>query len=415
MVYKIYLNSDHLISIKLNIMDRINSTYPILDIGGIIVWDLTEFDKASKVELLNNDAISQPTKKNDDYVTLCKCDFNVKLLIYEKATVDDVATGWTKFNKELELSRLVNLFLKDSLNNIYLTRQLHEEPDILLLLRLVYWYYKSSLVGESFKFKRTEIKEQLIRGLLNEREKIEKQIHAVEDNTLQMDALASQLGSVILDFIKSPLNPDLKQKSEGYRIAWFKVVWNFTSELLFAAHSFESGFNVTFQTRPKEEGHDYDFIVEGYPVQMKSLNTPYDFQSIAKVKQSRKKFVDEGKITNDLVIKMILNAIRKKLGEIDDALKKKAKIMFINGTSDECGQYFGQLYLEVDNPFTFKHSLTTAIQLAKEENSFIPLIFCATGTRLKYYINTLPFRVPIITVNGQKEVDRTKEIEVMYL
>jgi hypothetical protein len=129
-----------------NNVDRINSIYPVFDIGGVVLWDLREFDKAGKDELLGNDAILQPTKKNVDYVTFCKGDFNVKLLIYEKATADDLVTGWTKFNQELKLGRLVKLFLYDSLTNLYLTRDLHEEPDILLLLRLVYWYYSLALL-----------------------------------------------------------------------------------------------------------------------------------------------------------------------------------------------------------------------------------------------------------------------------
>jgi hypothetical protein len=155
-------------------MDVITFTYPVLQDGSVIIWDLTDFYKAGTDELLNNAAILQPTKKNDDYVTFCKGDFNIKSLIYEKATVEDIVTGWTTVNDELKLGRLVKLFLRDSLYNLYLTKNLHEEPDILLLLRVVYWYYKCSRVSESFKFKTTEVKRKLTKGLLNQREKIGK-------------------------------------------------------------------------------------------------------------------------------------------------------------------------------------------------------------------------------------------------
>jgi hypothetical protein len=130
-----------------------------------------------------------------------------------------------------------------------------------------------------------------------------------------------------------------------------------TSEFLFAAVCYENDFKVTFQTLPKEKGHDYDFIVDGYPVQVKSLNTPFDTRSLANVKRSRKESVDKNKITYDIVMKMILDAIQNQLDEIDDALEKGAKIVFLNGTSDESGQYFGQLYLEVDNPSKISRSL----------------------------------------------------------
>ena len=132
--------------------------YPVLKIGDVIIWDLTDFDEADILQLLASDEILQPTKKNEGYVTFCKCDFNIKSLSYERATVEDIITGWTTANVELKLGRLVKWFLRDSLYDLYLTRNLHEEPDVLLLLRLVYWYYRCSRASQSFKLKTTEVK-----------------------------------------------------------------------------------------------------------------------------------------------------------------------------------------------------------------------------------------------------------------
>jgi hypothetical protein len=181
-------------------MDVVKSIYPVLQDGSVIIWDLTDFDKAGMDELLNNDAILQPARKNGGYVTFCKCDFNIKSLIYEKATVEDIVTSWTTANEELKLCRMVKWFLRDSLYNLYLTKSLHEEPDILLVLRLVYWYYKCSHASESFKFKTTEVKRKLTKGLLSQREKIGKQLDA-EDIT-KIDTLLSDLESTISDIIK---------------------------------------------------------------------------------------------------------------------------------------------------------------------------------------------------------------------
>jgi hypothetical protein len=143
----------------------------------------------------------------------------------------------------------------------------------------------------------------LIKGLLNQREKIEKQIHS-ENNTIGKNTLVPQLESVILGFIKNPVNLELKQKSENYRDAWFKAVWNLTSELLFASICAENDLTVTFAPPPP------DFIVDEYPVQVKSLNTPYDDPIVlAKAKILRKQLVDSSQITFDSVLKMILDAI----------------------------------------------------------------------------------------------------------
>jgi hypothetical protein len=58
------------------------------------------------------------------------------------------------------------------------------------------------------------------------------------------------------------------------------------------------------------------------------------------------------------------------------ALKKGAKIVFLNGTSDESGQYFGQLALQDDINYILKNSLTISIQLAKGENLFFLNFLC---------------------------------------
>jgi hypothetical protein len=42
--------------------------------------------------------------------------------------------------------------------------------------------------------------------------------------------------------------------------------------------------------------------------------------------------------------------------------------------------------LQDDINYILKNSLTISIRLAKGENLFIPLIFCATGFRLLYYM-----------------------------
>jgi hypothetical protein len=98
---------------------------------------------------------------------------------------------------------------------------------------------------------------------------------------------------------------------------------------------------------------------------------------------------------------------------VDNSLERGAKIIFLNGTSNESGGHFGQLYLEEENSFTFRRSLANSIQLVKEDDSFIPLIYCATGFRQKYYISTLPFKNPATVIDGQKRVNRTKEIKIL--
>jgi hypothetical protein len=60
--------------------------YPVLKLGDNILWDFTNFDKADKNELLTNNDILQPKKKNENYIAFCKCDFNIKALIHERGS-----------------------------------------------------------------------------------------------------------------------------------------------------------------------------------------------------------------------------------------------------------------------------------------------------------------------------------------
>jgi hypothetical protein len=81
---------------------------------------------------------------------------------------------------------------------------------------------------------------------------------------------------------------------------------------------------------------------------MKSHNIRY---KLAEEKILRKRLVNASQITFDSVITMILDAIYNKLDEVDNALERSAKIVFLNGTSNKSVGYLGQLYLEGENPF----------------------------------------------------------------
>jgi hypothetical protein len=69
---------------------------------------------------------------------------------------------------------------------------------------------------------------------------------------------------------------------------------NTTSELLFAGMCGINGFNITFESHSKD---DYDFIINGYPAQMKTSNKPVSFSEMVDSKKRRKESVDHDRIT----------------------------------------------------------------------------------------------------------------------
>jgi hypothetical protein len=176
-----------------------------------------------------------------------------------------------------------------------------------------------------------------LQGLLNQREKISKQ-----------------------------LGPNANEITiiNRYRNTWFKDVWNVTSELLFAAICGESGFRITFD--PYAIDHDYDFIVNGYPVQVKSSNKSYSsFSAAADAKKKRKGDVDDNKVKYDLAINKVLHTIDDNTSSIDDALEQGAKIVFLNGTTDDSGSYLSQYCIETQNSFYIEKALGDSISLLK--------------------------------------------------
>ena len=390
---------------------QVDPSKPIFKIGDNIIWDLSNIKDPSVLDaLFSSNDLLRPEKIDENHVSFCECIFDVKALIYENATSDDILSSWTIVRNDLKVDRLVNVFLRDSLYNLYLTRYF-QEPDIILMLRLLYWYYRCHLLqsNDTFKHKISEIKKKLTKRLLKQREKISKEMSIDANYVSILNTLVLNWEDIISGFKTNVVDQELLQKSERYRIAWFKDVWNVTSELLFAALCGERGFTVTFEPSSKDEDHDYDFLMNGYPVQMKSLNVSDSLYSAVDRLRRRKISVDRGEITYDYVIKRILDAIRYNISEVEDALEQGARIIFMNGTTDEsCGSYLGQLSLEEPSRFNFTKSIELSIALVEKNRCSVPLIFCATAFRSTYYINSMAFKIPI---TDQMKVDNDKDIE----
>jgi len=94
---------------------------------------------------------------------------------------------------------------------------------------------------------------------------------------------------------------------------------NVTSELLLAGFCGVNGFDISFvpSSKSPSKKHDYDFIINGYPVQVKSLNTPEFVSEMALAKRQRKDKVESNKITYNYVLEMVLETIDNKISELN--------------------------------------------------------------------------------------------------
>ena len=174
-------------------------------------------------------------------------------MIYENASPDDVLCAWKTVRDELKLDRLVKVFLRDSAQNLRLTWNHYYEPDLVLILRLVYWYYYCKGLHSSFIHKKREFRDGLIRGRLKNREGISSQLDEEISNetALRLQSLLQR--------------KELQEEANKLRTQWSINTWNVTSELLFAGISGRNGFDIKFV--PKSNPYDYDFVINGLPAQ----------------------------------------------------------------------------------------------------------------------------------------------------
>jgi hypothetical protein len=343
--------------------------YPVFKIGEDIIWDFTELEEAYLNELLTGSEILRPKLKDENYITFCKCAFNVKSLIHERATSNEILASWNIAINELKLDSLTKLSLRDSLFNLYLTKYLLEEPDLILMIRMVYWYNRCRRLEkkDTFKHKITEIKGKLTKGLLKKRDKINRRLDVNAIEPTSVNALVQEWREVQSKITNDELSniQELRSKSRVYREDWFKNIWSITSELLLAALCMESGFDITFEPLSKQSEHDYDFIVDAYPVQVKTPNKPYPIKAFVDAKKKRKRDVDDNKITRDVVVNGILESIANNIGSIDEALSQGATIVFLNDTASKAGSYFSQYCLETGNFFSTKDAMNQSLGLLR--------------------------------------------------
>ena len=376
-----------------------NPSSPVLKFGQNIIWDLNGLVSADIQELLSSESITEPTKLDENHLSFYKCNFNTRALIYENVLPSDVICAWKTIRDELKLDRLVKIFLRDSVQNLRLTWGHYYEPDLLLILRLVYWYYYCKGLDSSFIHKKREIRDGLIRGRLKNREGISSQLDA-------------EITSEMVERLQSLLQrKELQEEANKLRIQWFTNTWNVTSELLFAGISGKKGFDIKFV--PKREPYDYDFVTNGFPAQVYSFNTSQSLPSFIISEAQRISDVKENKDNYDVATNMIKDSIHTKSDEIDHKLEQGAKIMFVNGTSDPAGRLFSQHFFTFGGSCLFERSVKASMALVASNNTALPIIYCSTGFRSEYQVFTVPFTVHLYSEKERRKVDRRKIVEVM--
>jgi hypothetical protein len=191
-----------------------------------------------------------------------------------------------------------------------------------------------------------------------------------------------------------------------------KAVWGVTSELIFAGLAINHGYKVYFDIPGK--GHDYDFIVNDIPCQVKTilLEEKNAEQDIRNIDNKISQLHIGRKIEEEEVRREILDLLHKNKEIIKKAIEQGGRIICVNGTQTYAGFLLNQWASDNNRNLTIHRPLKTSINLLREENSmrllkkeekFLPLIFGAAGIDCEYRFSTWSFKVPInLTLDDSK-------------
>jgi hypothetical protein len=374
-----------------------------------IVWKCNHL-----LELLQNPNIllneqEYTPKSSDGFVAIGGWEFNVSSTIYGNATLDEVINGWNMFNNDMGrdvINRLFQPFFYRTVveaNSLPVYKLRNQEPELIELLRLSYWYNKcSSLIATNNTFfsKRKEIRGKLTRGLLSN---IEEYKTTVPDEELIDDIkeFGKKLEAGLINAKKGKPQDDNFKK---YMKEIPKAVWGVTSELIFTGLAIDHGYKVYFDIPGK--GHDYDFIVNDIPCQVKTilLEEKDSEQDVRKIDNRISLLRIGKKIEEEEVRKEILDLLHKNKEDTKKAIEQGGRIICINGTQTYAGFLLNQWASDNNKNLTIHRALKTSINLLREENSmsllkkeekFLPLIFGAAGIDCEYHFSTCSFKIPI--------------------
>jgi hypothetical protein len=239
-------------------------------------------------EKVFSDADLTPTH-DGHYLKLCKIKFNVLSMIFPSANPCEVIRGWNYMAEYFQLDEVSKL---DRMTQIFM-EEYHEklmkyppsmfcniEPDIIDCMRLVYWCYLclKNHSDNTFQHKKKDIKGKLRWGLLKKLEEF-KTSYSYKNNAefehLEDIPDGERIKKIneVLPKVKTAKSVESINQRKDRRYQWFKEVSSINAELMFAGLCSVNGYKISFAPHENDKddaSHDYDFLVNDLPVQVKA-------------------------------------------------------------------------------------------------------------------------------------------------
>jgi hypothetical protein len=204
-----------------------------------------------------------------------------------------------------------------------------------------------------------------------------------------------------------PIDEEFKKYMKQLLIS----VWSVTSELIFAGASSHYGYKVCFDIAHK--GHDYDFMVNENPCQVKTIIP--DEQQTKEIGKKVNCRIDElrtyKKIDEEEVTEAILHLLRDNQQDIKKAIEQRGRIICVNGTLTYVGFLLNQWASDNNHKVTIEKAMLSSINLLKEGNvNIVSLTFGATAIDYNYRFSTWSFKVSITDTLNISNIDMIKRI-----
>jgi hypothetical protein len=356
-----------------------------------------------------------PRIAGDYYVKLNGWKFNVSSTIHSNARVDDVLEGLKILNEHTQnmFGILIEISFYKALNEFRkfqpsksISRFYEIEPEMLDLLRLCYWYHKCLQIDPDsfFRFKSRELRKKLAEGLLSN-----VTSYGISVNDDFAGSNEQEFLIWIQEAVKKAAPPKLSdEKFPIYVEKLFEAIRSIISELMLAVLSNQDKSRTSFDSCPSPD-HDYDFLINDIPVQVKAFNAS---ENAAESKQKLEDLQNIRPINASKMEKEVGNFLKNpsRLETTEKAIDQGAHILFFNVSYICTGEiirwYMYDNKLAVPLQEAVKYSINL---LAKDDISYLPLIACVSNTCFNYQLDCLYFQIPVIKETGKKiKLDRGK-------
>lgn len=330
----------------------------------------------NSIALDDSDEIPQET--HNDIVAIGGWEFKISKMIYPTATIKEILDGWMKLTEEgIPTDMLfLTLFFRTIFDNNCNTKEIKEEPELIELLRLCFWYSRCHCINSqnTFVYKVDEINEELGIGVKTKMEKFKLPLRSdFGSNTVQY---RRQLQPVLSAIRQRKAPGGFVNELKDIRHSIYQIV----SECKFYSMAASGGFDILFEKK-KEGAKNPDVYINMVSSEVKTVIDEIQYQD---------------RIEDNLLEEILYSIKRNKLvDKINEALEQGGNIVILDATGASLGYAMNLYASQHKKTYSVQKSIDIAIQLVNSgSNDYVPIIVFAQSIDTEYNFRLSMTMVP---------------------